>query len=105
MRDFIIGNCSTMIWIITFIELIFAYMLIKLWNKTKHPMVMCMLLIDLGLFLDALFIVLGSAVPNGLPEMVSRIRFISHGVLIPLMFPICGYGLKLKEKNLIVSLV
>lgn len=61
-------------------------------------MTLCMLLIDIGLFIDALFIVLGAVVPGGLPEAVSRIRFISHGVLIPLMFPICGYGLKLKGK-------
>lgn len=98
MREFILTNCSTMIWIITAIEVVFGVMLYRLWKKTNHPMVLCILFIDLGLFLDALFIVLGTVVPNGLPEMVSRLRFISHGVLIPLMFPICGYGLKLKEK-------
>lgn len=100
MREFILGNCSTMIWLITAIEVVFAVMLYRLWKKTNHSMVMCMLLIDLGLFLDALFIVLGTVVPNGLPEMVSRIRFIAHGVLIPLMFPICGYGLKLNNKGI-----
>lgn len=98
MREFILANCSTMIWIITAIEVVFGVILYRLWKKTNHAMVLCILLIDLGLFLDALFIVLGTVVPNGLPEMVSRLRFISHGVLIPLMFPICGYGLKLKEK-------
>lgn len=98
MREFILENCSTMIWVITAIEILFGIILYRLWKKTNHTMVLCILLIDLGLFLDALFIVLGTVVDNGLPEMVSRLRFISHGVLIPLMFPICGYGLKLKEK-------
>lgn len=100
MRDFILGNCSTMIWLITAIELVFAGILYRLWKKTNQTMVLCMLLIDIGLFIDALFIVLGTVVPNGLPETVSRIRFIAHGVLIPLMFPICGYGLKLNEKGI-----
>lgn len=98
MRDFLIANCSMLIWLITAIEIVFAILFFRAWRKNKHTILLCMLLIDLGLFVDALFINLGGLLPSGLPEMVSRIRFISHGVLIPLMFPICGYGFKLKEK-------
>lgn len=98
MRDFLIANCSLLIWLITAIEVVFAILLFRTWRKSKRTILLCMLLIDLGLFLDALFINLGGLFPFGLSETVSRIRFISHGVLIPLMFPICGYGLKLREK-------
>jgi hypothetical protein len=98
MRDFIINNCSAMIWCIVAIEAVFAVILGLKFKKDKSLMTLCMLLIDIGLFIDALFIVLGAVVPGGLPEGVSRIRFVSHGVLIPLMFPIGGYALKLKGK-------
>jgi hypothetical protein len=98
MREFIINNCAIMIWCILTLEAIFAVLLGLKLKKDRSLMTLCMLLIDIGLFIDALFIVLGAVVPGGLPEAVSRIRFISHGVLIPLMFPICGYGLGLKGK-------
>ena len=98
MRDFLLANLPVLLWVITAIEVVFAAMLYRAWSKHKHPMLLCILLIDLGLFLDAFFIALGSVVPNGLPEMLSRTRFIAHGSLIPLMFPICGYGLKLSRK-------
>lgn len=98
MREFIINNCAIMIWCILILEAIFAVLLGLKLKKDRSLMTLCMLLIDIGLFIDALFIVLGAVVPGGLPEAVSRIRFISHGVLIPLMFPICGYGLGLKGK-------
>jgi hypothetical protein len=98
MREFIINNCAIMIWCILTLEAIFAILLGLKLKKDRSLMTLCMLLIDIGLFIDALFIVLGAVVPGGLPEAVSRIRFISHGVLIPLMFPICGYGLGLKGK-------
>ena len=98
MREFIINNCAEMIWCIVGLEAIMAVLLGLKFKKDKSLMTLCMLLIDIGLFVDALFIVLGAVVPGGLSEAVSRIRFISHGILIPLMFPICGYGLKLKGK-------
>ena len=98
MRDFIINNCTTMIWCIVAIEALMAVILGIKYKKDRSVMTLCMLLIDIGLFIDALFIVLGAVIPGGLPEAVSRIRFVSHGVLIPLMFPIGGYALKLKGK-------
>ena len=98
MREFIISNCSAMIWGIVAIEAVFSLLLGIKYLKDRRLLTLCMLLIDIGLLLDALFIVLGAVVPGGLPQAISRLRFISHGVLIPLIFPICGYGLKLGKK-------
>ena len=46
-----------------------------------------MILVDFGLLVDALLINLGGFFDGGLPEPVSRLRFILHGMLIPLLFP------------------
>ena len=96
MKDFLVSNLPMFIWLITAIEVVFAVILSIALKKKKHPILLCVLLIDLGLFLDAFFIAMGSVVV--LPIWLSRVRFIAHGMLIPLMFPICGYALKLPCK-------
>lgn len=98
MKEFLYNHCQTMIWIIAAIEFVFLFILAAEYRKQSKPIILCILLIDLGLFIDAFFIALGSVAAGGLPAALSRLRFVAHGVLIPLIFPICGYALKLKGK-------
>ena len=97
MKEFLLANCQTMVWVVAAVEFAMLFVLAAEYKKQKKPMVLCMLLIDLGLFIDAFFIALG-APTGGLPVILSKLRFIAHGVLIPLIFPICGYGLRLGKK-------
>lgn len=99
MRNFFLMSCKPGIWVITILELVLIVLLSKkLKNAKNKSMVICMILIGVGLFIDALFISLGVLLPKEVILTVSPLRFIAHGSLIPLIFPICGYGLKLKEK-------
>lgn len=98
MRDLLIENCSLVIWIIVAIEAILGVSLAAAYKKGGRPIIICMILVDFGLLVDALLINLGGFFDGGLPEPISRLRFILHGMLIPLLFPICGYALKLKRK-------
>lgn len=98
MRDLLIENCTLVIWIIVIAEAILGVSLAAAYKKDKRPVIICMILVDFGLLVDALLINLGGFFDGGLPEPVSRLRFILHGMLIPLLFPICGYSLKLKRK-------
>lgn len=98
MRDLLIENCSLVIWIIVAIEAILGVSLAAAYKKDRRPIIICMILVDFGLLVDALLINLGGFFDGGLPEPISRLRFILHGMLIPLLFPICGYALKLKRK-------
>lgn len=98
MRDLLIENCTLVIWIIVAIEAILGVSLAAAYKKDRRPIIICMILVDVGLLVDALLINLGGFFDGGLPEPVSRLRFILHGMLIPLLFPICGYSLKLKRK-------
>lgn len=88
------NNFSIVIWLLVVCELLVAVNLFKNYLSTKNTMSLCVFLISVGLMIDALFIVIGGLFDNGLPENVSRIRFICHGGLIPLILPICGYSLK-----------
>lgn len=99
MRDFLILSCPWMIWIITVIELVLIVIFALLFKKVKNKkiMVLCMMLITCGLFIDALFISLGTILDGATLKAISPARYISHGVLIPLLFPICLYSLTEKK--------
>ncbi|WP_029233219.1 hypothetical protein [Butyrivibrio sp. VCB2006] len=80
---------------ITTIELIFAAVLLKRYLRTKRPLTLCVLLICIGLFIDAFFITIGGPA-GGLPDYIGTFRFMAHGLLVPILIPVCGYGLKCK---------
>lgn len=98
MRDILMKICVPGIWAIVVLEIIFLVLLIKEYKKYKKPIILCIWLITLGLIVDAIVIGLGAVLPNDILLILSRIRFVAHGVLIPLIFPICGYALNAKQK-------
>lgn len=87
------GNLSIFIGGIALLELVMAIILCGMLVKTRRPLTLCVMLICFGLFWDAFLIAVGGPL-GGLPEGLSRTRFLAHGALIPLFIPICGYGLK-----------
>lgn len=98
MRDFLIASCPVAIWCITAAELLLCILMFRKYSSSKKPLLLCTALITAGLFIDALGISLGSVLTGTLLSVISRIRFLSHGILIPLLFPICAYALGLNEK-------
>ncbi len=82
-----------MIWCITALELMLLIVMFRKYAACKKPILLFMALITTGLFLDALGITLGSVVTGNALIAISRVRFIAHGLLIPLLFPICAYAL------------
>ncbi len=97
MRDFLISICPVTIWIIVVLEVLIAALLFALGKKKKQPLAFWAGILTLGLILDAALIGLGTSLPADVLRVVSPVRFIAHGLLIPLLFPICGYALKLKK--------
>lgn len=97
MRDFLLASCPIAIWCITALELILTVLMYKKYAENKGTkngtLMLCTALITTGLFIDALGISLGSVLSGTIMTVISRIRFISHGILIPLLFPICAYAL------------
>lgn len=99
MRDVLIAICPYAIWGIVAAELLIAFLLLRL---KKQPAAICTLLVTLGLILDAAIIGLGSVLQETVLAAISPARFIAHGFLIPLIFPICGYALDLKKPAMTV---
>ena len=96
MREFFLASCRPGIWVIAVLEVFICVLLFRKYAQKKHPMFLCMALIALGLVTDALVIVNGASLGSALP-LLSRVRFVAHGVLIPLLLPICGYALNAKK--------
>lgn len=97
MHDFLVSNIQPVLWVITGLEILFIVLFAGLYKRTKKTVVLCMLLTTVGLVADASLIALGGVVGE-IPLFLARLRFIFHGALVPLIFPICGYGLKLGKR-------
>ena len=97
MRDFLISICPTAIWCIVALELLVAILLFAQAKKAKQPLAFWSGVMTLGLILDAAIIGLGTVLAPELLAKLSPIRFLAHGLLIPLLLPICGYALRWKK--------
>lgn len=97
MRDLLLNICPAAIWVIIICESIIAVLLLRQWNKNKQTLALLTFFVSAGLILDAVIIGLGSVIQQEVLRTISPARFIAHGVLIPLLFPICGYALDLKK--------
>ncbi|MDO4414387.1 MAG: hypothetical protein Q4C20_04865, partial [Erysipelotrichaceae bacterium] len=97
MRNLFMSICPYAIWCIVILEAVIAYLLFRQWQKKKQMIALLSFLVTIGLIIDALIIGLGSALNGDLLAAISPVRFIAHGLLIPLLFPVCGYALNLKE--------
>ena len=97
MRDLLFASCVPMLWMITAIELFFTVLLFSRYAKSKNIIFLLSGLICVGLTYDALILALGSVMTEGALLMaLSRMRYVFHGGLIPLIFAICAYALNFK---------
>ena len=97
MREFLFASCPVMLWVITVVELVFTVLLFSHYAKTKNLIFLLSGLICVGLTYDALILALGSVMTEGAALMaLSRLRYVFHGGLIPLIFLICAYALDFK---------
>lgn len=97
MREFLFASCPAMLWVITVVELVFTVLLFSRYAKTKNLIFLLSGLICVGLTYDALILALGSVMTEGAALMaLSRLRYVFHGGLIPLIFLICANALDFK---------
>ena len=97
MKEILFASCVPMLWVITVIELVFTVLLFTNYAKKKNIIYLLSGLICVGLTYDALILALGSVMTAGpLLLGLSRMRYVLHGGLIPLIFLICAYALNFK---------
>ena len=97
MRDFLFASCPVMLWVISVLELVFTVLLFSRYAKTRNVIYLLSGLICVGLTYDALILALGTFMKEGAAlQGLSRLRYVLHGGLIPLIFAICAYALNFK---------
>ena len=103
MRSFFLTYSNIVIAAATAANLVFHVLLILSYKKTKKLMPLCMGMIAFGLFYDGLIISFGNTLSGseGLLSVLSRLRYISHGLFVPLIFPICAYTLTKNRKRIV----
>lgn len=97
MKELLFASCPIMLWIISIIELVFTVLLFSRYAKSRNPIFLLSGLICVGLTYDALVLAFGGFLTEG-PFLLglSRMRYVLHGGLIPLIFAICAYALNFK---------
>ena len=94
MRALLLSSCPVLLWVIAALEALFVILALRGWKGSRKPLYLLTALVAFGLFYDALILALGGVLKEGaLLLMLSRLRFVLHGALIPLLFAICAYAL------------
>ncbi len=98
MRGLLLQNGSLFLWIFIALEAVVFGLLIKEYLNGKKMAAMLSAAVCFGLLYDALIMALGSAIGTGAAlKGISQMRFVFHGVLVPLLLPICAYILDAKK--------
>lgn len=94
MRAFLLASCPILLWVITILQALVCFLAFRGFFREKKPLFLLTGLVAFGLFYDALILSLGGVMTEGpLFTALSRMRFVAHGALIPLLFPICACAL------------
>ncbi len=97
MLEFFGAICAPSIWVIAVLEFALLVFMIVRYVKTKSIMTLVIAFITVGLFYDAFMIGLGTLDNIESLKGLSQFRFVSHGLLIPLLFVVGSLALDLKS--------
>lgn len=101
MREFFIANGQIIAVVIAGLEALLTLILMFDFIFTRRVFVLLMTLLALGLTYDAAVMAFGAWIPAEQLPLLSRIRFVSHGLLVPLNIALCGYVLRWNDRKLL----
>ena len=105
MRNFLIDNALYLVWGISLAELVLTGILFSDFRKKHEAVVLCMALVCAGLSYDAVVIGIGGLVLEPFLAVLSRVRFILHGMLLPLNVAMCAEAIPLYRRGRIAAWV
>ena len=100
MRDFLIDNALLLVRGLTLLEAVLTCILFADFKHKREPIILCMALLGVGLLYDAVILGTGGQILSPLLPLFSRLRFVLHGLLLPLNLIICAYALPLYRRPL-----
>ena len=105
MHQILLDYGLYMIWGIALAELIMTCILFKDHKQKRETAVLCMALIGIGLCYDAVILSVGGIILQPFLAVLSRVRFVAHGVLLPLNLALCAEAVPLYRKGRIACWV
>ncbi len=97
MRDFLMRHGLWAVRALCTLEFAFGLLLLRAYLKKKRVILLLMACMSFGLFYDALVLSVGNHLGHSALHGFSRLRFVFHGMLLPLMLPICAEALDLPK--------
>lgn len=98
MRSVLLSILPIMLWVFTAIHCVFLAILVKRGRGSGNVLYLLTGLVTVGLLYDSFMLAMGTVLKEGsVLRLLSQLRFVSHGGLIPLLFPICAVSLKLPK--------
>lgn len=94
MREFLLENGQLIAVGIAGTEVFITLILLILALVRKKASIVLMFLVSLGLTFDAIMVAFGGSFSDDLLMILSKVRYVAHGLLLPLSIAICGYVLK-----------
>lgn len=98
MREILLTHGPVLAAILAALELLFGVILLVMFGKKKAAILLCMALVSLALCYDAAVLALGARLPEHVLRPLSQLRFVFHGLFIPLLLPICAEALRWSKK-------
>lgn len=96
MRNFLIANGEALVWVLAIIEAVLGVVCLR----RKGLLARLCAAMCFGLAVDAVIMAAGVLLGEGpLLQGVSQLRYILHGVLVPLMIPIAFYAYGMQRKG------
>lgn len=89
MREILLQYGLYIEWLFAAAEIVLTLILFSDFGKKHAPVVLCMALLGLGLVVDALIIGCGNKLIEPVLALLSRGRFVLHGLVLPLNLTIC----------------
>lgn len=102
MRELIISIAPGLVWFLAITEVLTAVVCVRNSRKILNILASA---VSIGLAFDAVIIAVGMLVGEGsFLEFISQVRYILHGMLVPLLLPIAfyTYGLKSRTTKIII---
>lgn len=93
MRDFLIENGQLIAVAVAGVEALLMVILLILFCAKKKAAIFLMFLIALGITFDAAVTAFGTSFSDTLLDVLSKGRYVAHGLLLPLTVTVCAYVL------------
>ena len=92
MREILLNNGFLLLWIISAVELVLTITLFSDFSRKRDPVIICMALVGVGLCYDAAVLTAGKMIMLPVLSVLSRGRFIVHGLFLPIIFAVCAHA-------------